>query len=100
VLAGAVILLPSLALLFRLVLVGQLDHAEPSPLPLRELTALSSSRPGLIMRATGACLFAGIGLLTIAEAGWAHAAGVVCLFGFAVLGFVAVAPADLATDNP
>jgi cytochrome bd ubiquinol oxidase subunit II len=33
---------------------------------------------------------AGLGLLNIADADWAHAVGVSCLIGFVVLGFVAV----------
>jgi cytochrome d ubiquinol oxidase subunit II len=97
VIAGGAILFPSLALLFRLVLHGQLDHAEHSAMPVRELGLLSPFRPGLIVRLAGACLIAGVGLLTIADAGWAHAAGVLCLLGFAVFGFIAVAPAELAS---
>lgn len=43
-----------------------------------------------------ACLLSGIGFLTVADAGWAHIVGVLSLFGFIALGFVAVAPAQLA----
>jgi hypothetical protein len=39
---------------------------------------------------------AGLGLLNIADAGWAHALGVVSLFAFVGFGFAAVRPADLA----
>jgi cytochrome bd ubiquinol oxidase subunit II len=98
VIAGAAILAPSLALLFRLVLHGQLDHAEPAVRPGQSgRVVLSASRAGLLARSAGACLIAGIGFLTVSDAGWAHAAGVVCLLGFIVLGFIAVAPANLAT---
>jgi cytochrome d ubiquinol oxidase subunit II len=99
VLGGAVILFPSLGLLFRLVLHGRLDHdAAPSahrrPVPDRA-TAMAllsaSSAPGLLARAAGACLLAGFGCLTIAEAGWAHAIGVIALCGFIVCGVVAAA---------
>ncbi len=103
VLAGALILFPSLALLFRLVLQGRLDDTdpaaeEPQPAPQRAqfadlLAALSS---GLLARTAAACLLAGFGLLTVAEAGWAHAIGVVALFGFIVCGFFAIVPAQLA----
>ena len=95
VLGGAVILFPSLGLLFRLVLGGRLDHdAAPSvrrrPVPATAAALLSPSlAPGLLARAAGACLLAGFGFLTIAEAGWAHAIGVVALFGFMVCGAAA-----------
>jgi cytochrome d ubiquinol oxidase subunit II len=97
VIAGAAILFPSLALLFRLLLRGALDHAQgPAPPTGPRSAVLSASAPGLLVRSSGACLIAGIGLLTAAEAAWAHAAGVVSLFSFIVLGFIAVAPARLA----
>jgi cytochrome d ubiquinol oxidase subunit II len=95
VLAGAVILFPSLALLFRLVLRGQLDHGGPAVAPERAIGALlSASTPGLLARGAAACLLAGFGFLTLAEAGWAHAIGVLALFGFIVCGFLA----DAATQ--
>ena len=34
-----------------------------------------------------ACLVAGIGLLTVATTGWAHAVGIASLFGFIIFGF-------------
>jgi cytochrome d ubiquinol oxidase subunit II len=100
VLAGGAILFPSLGLLFRLVLGGRLDHAQPAasapaPAPAREL--ISASARGLLARSAVACAIAGFGLLTLANAGWAHAAGVVSLAAFVLLGFAAVDPADLAS---
>jgi cytochrome bd ubiquinol oxidase subunit II len=95
VLGGAVILFPSLALLFRLVLSGRLaDGGEslelrPQPRLVRE------SRHGFLTRAALACLIAGIGLLTVAETAWAHALGVVSLLGFVALGFPAALPPDV-----
>ena len=56
---------------------------------------LGASRHGLLVRAAGACLIAGFGLLTVLDAGWAHALGVVALLGFIVLGFLACLPAEL-----
>jgi cytochrome d ubiquinol oxidase subunit II len=108
VLAGATILFPSLALLFRLVLQGSLDHrptdaggfetsgqqAPKSGLQIGQL--LAASRAGLLARAAGACLLAGVGFLTIAEAGWAHAVGVAALLGFMISGFFAAVPSELA----
>jgi cytochrome d ubiquinol oxidase subunit II len=104
VLAGGAILAPSLALLFRLVLGGRLDHGVPasaadtgsgSPASLaRQIVA--ASRTGLAARAAGAAFVVGFGTLTLADAGWAHVIGVLSFFCFIGLGFVAVAPAALA----
>jgi cytochrome d ubiquinol oxidase subunit II len=92
VLAGAVILFPSLALLFRLLLSGRLaeggESVDVRPTP----RLVRVSRQGLLARAALACLIAGIGLLTAAEAAWAHALGVVSLFGFVAFGFPAALP--------
>jgi cytochrome d ubiquinol oxidase subunit II len=97
VLAGAVILFPSLALLFRLALRGRFDDHERAAAPAPAIGALlSASAPGLLARAAAACLLAGIGFLTIAEAGWAHALGVIALLGFIVCGFLADVPAQLS----
>jgi cytochrome d ubiquinol oxidase subunit II len=91
VLAGAVILFPSLALLFRLTLGGRLGYGgsdEP---------ALASTRADLpsTTRLALACLIAGAGFLTIADSAWAHAVGVVALFAFACAAFPALARAAL-----
>jgi cytochrome d ubiquinol oxidase subunit II len=87
VLAGGVLLFPSLALLFRLTLRGELDHGEEA-VAARPQTM----RPGAGgTRLAAAFLVAGVGFLTAADAPWAHAIGVVCLFGFAVAGFRRVA---------
>jgi cytochrome d ubiquinol oxidase subunit II len=104
VLGGGLILFPSLALLFRLVLRGRLDYGEGADgAPalavsdgggLTQLLAVSSS--GLLTRVAGACLLIGFGTLTVAEAGWAHAVGVVALLGFLCTGFLAIVPAQLA----
>jgi len=97
VVGGAVVLFPSLLLLFRLTLGGQLgeDHGDgggaTAAAPLR---ALSSTRTGLLVRLAIAFGIAGFGFLTIADAGWAHAIGVPCLFLFALLGFRATVPLE------
>jgi cytochrome d ubiquinol oxidase subunit II len=92
VLGGAVILFPSLALLFRLDLTGRLAEGGES-VDLRPTPRLvQASRQGFLARAALACLIAGIGLLTVAETAWAHALGVVSLFGFVALGFPAALP--------
>jgi cytochrome d ubiquinol oxidase subunit II len=101
VVAGAAILFPSLGLLFRLVLGGRLDHGEPTTSASRPARAvLSASASGLLARSAGACFIAGLGFLTAADAGWAHAVGVVALLAFIALGFLAVAPQELARGGP
>ncbi len=92
VLGGGVILFPSLALLFRLVLGGRLDNGADAPAGTGAVGALlSASAAGLLVRVAGVCLLAGFGFLTVAEAGWAHALGVIALFGFLGCGFLATA---------
>jgi cytochrome bd ubiquinol oxidase subunit II len=92
VLGGAVILFPSLALLFRLFLSGRLAEGGDS-IDLRPAPRLAgASRQGFLARAALACLIAGIGLLTIAQAAWAHALGIVSLFGFIAFAFPAALP--------
>lgn len=100
VLGGAIILFPSLVLLFRLTLGGRLGHGdeeEPTaPGPARDLVLAAA--PGLLGRVAAACFVAGFGFLTVAEAGWAHAIGVLALFGFIAAGFAGTVPALLEGD--
>ena len=51
--------------------------------------------PRVPARLPVSCLIAGVGLLNVAEASWAHAVGIVCLFGFVLSGFRAVTRAAL-----
>jgi cytochrome d ubiquinol oxidase subunit II len=96
VLAGAVILFPSLALLFSLLLRGRLDHSPAEQLEsVTPGSLLSASSAGLLARVASACLLVGLGFLTAAEAGWAHAIGVLALLAFIVCGFLAAVPAQL-----
>ncbi len=92
VLAGAVILFPSLALLFRLVLSGRLAKGGENVDLRPRLQLVRASRQGFLARAALACLSAGVGLLTVAEAAWAHAFGVVSLLAFVALGFPTALP--------
>jgi len=95
-LVGALLLFPSLALLFRLTLGGELRESEQSageaPVESRR-RALASGR--LDVRLAVAFLVAGIGFLTIANAAWAHAIGVTCFFGFILSGYRAALPTDV-----
>ena len=96
VLAGAAILFPSLALLFRLVLGGDLGGGEgASGRPVQARSLLAALTPSLLPRLAIACLVAGIGFLTVADAAWAHTLGVLCLFAFIVTAFPAALPPDL-----
>jgi cytochrome d ubiquinol oxidase subunit II len=104
VLAGGAFLFPSLALLFRLVLSGRVGHGGGGAGPAGEVgsreLAAAAIGPGIAARAALGCLVVGFGLLTVADAPWAHAIGVVALLAFVVLGFAAVAPGELAADDP
>jgi cytochrome bd ubiquinol oxidase subunit II len=89
VLGGGAIVFPSLALLFRLTLAGRFDqgrsvHAAP---PAR---GRQEARSTLLGRLAVACLIVGFGLLTVANAAWAHALGVTALFAFMATGFLAL----------
>ena len=101
VLIGAVVLFPSLGLLFALTLRGHLDpHGTPAARAIEPRSLISASSSSLPGRSAVACLIAGTGLLTFAEAGWAHLVGVISLCGFLVLGFLAVAPGQLGALSP
>jgi cytochrome bd ubiquinol oxidase subunit II len=98
VVAGGLILFPSLAVLFRLVLGGRLGVGEGDTADAGETRThglLAASRTGLLARSALACLAVGVGMLTVAGAGWAHAIGVAALLAFIGLGFAAALPALL-----
>jgi cytochrome d ubiquinol oxidase subunit II len=91
--AGAVILVPSLWLLFRLYLQGRFDPEWtnlPGP-PPHPRTVMAASGTGLAWRIAAVLLAAGFVLTTIADAAWAHAVGVACLLGFVAVAFPATA---------
>jgi cytochrome d ubiquinol oxidase subunit II len=96
--AGAVILFPSLALLFRLTLTGQLDRDAQAH---RRVTRgqPDAKRPAWSARAAVASLVVAVALLTLADAGVAHAVGVVALGSTALFGYQAVGP-DLLAAQP
>ena len=100
VLVGALLLFPSLALLFRLTLGGKLRDSGPSSVE----APVGSRRRGLVSvrldtRLSVAFLVAGIGFLTVANAGWAHAIGVACFFGLILSGFRAALPPDIVDSD-
>jgi cytochrome d ubiquinol oxidase subunit II len=97
IVVGAIVLFPSLALLFRLTLGGRLADDTGAAEPLR-----SRARPRgtmrLAFRLALAFLVAGAVLLGIADAGWAHALGATCLLFFVVAAFPLALPAEVADD--
>lgn len=91
--AGALVLAPSLALLFTLTLRGRLGYeGDDDRAAARPVHALAASRNGLLARISIACLLGTLGFLTIADAGWAHAIGVVALVACVITGFRAAVP--------
>jgi cytochrome d ubiquinol oxidase subunit II len=95
-LAGALLLFPSLALLFRLTLGGELRSGKQGS---RESPVRSHQRQRLGARLGArlavAFLIAGIGFLTIANAAWAHGIGVACFFGFILSGYRVALPDEV-----
>ncbi|HEY2771190.1 MAG TPA: cytochrome d ubiquinol oxidase subunit II [Solirubrobacteraceae bacterium] len=88
VIAGAVILFPSLAALFRLTLGGQFDPgdaaAEARPATPR---AVEPRNPRLVARLAIGALVIGFGLVNVASSTLAHVIGAGFLFAFVGLGF-------------
>jgi cytochrome d ubiquinol oxidase subunit II len=95
ILAGGVILFPSLGLLFRLVLRGSFDAepkiapGAPAPGPTSGLTAALTAT-----RLAGGCFVLGAALLVLGESTWPHTVGVALLGAFIVLGLSALAGED------
>jgi cytochrome d ubiquinol oxidase subunit II len=97
--AGAVILFPSLALLFRLTLGGELSDENGIGQPARtRRDEWHGRRPGA--RLATAFLVAGVGFLMVANGPWAHATGVACLFAFIISGYRAALPPNMTEDGP
>ena len=100
---GAVVLVPSLGLLFSMVLSGRFDPGTSTPAadaarPPADPDQRQAGFPGAGRRsgllALG-LLVAGTGLLTVAESGQAHAVGVLALAGAAAAGVAAARPWSL-----
>ncbi len=95
--AGAVVLVPSLALLYSLVLRGRLDteHEDPES---RRASETATARPAPGARRTRleaafavVTLVAGAGLLVFADPAWAHGLGALALVACAVTVFALAA---------
>ena len=96
---GAVVLIPSLVLLFRLFLRGRFDphdvEQDVAPAPTPKIAAV---RPQLGLTALG-CLVVGATLTFFFERAWAHIVGVTALLVFVGLAFVALAPLVAVGDD-
>jgi cytochrome bd ubiquinol oxidase subunit II len=96
---GAVILIPSLALLYSLYLRGRLDPPEageytadqPGPAERPGPRAVHAS-PRVLGVTAVAGLVAGSGLLVLTDLTWTHAIGVACFIACAVAAFRLVSP--------
>jgi cytochrome d ubiquinol oxidase subunit II len=96
---GAIVLVPSLVLLFFLFVRGRLDAgatgsdahptARASALDVPRVTR--RPRPGRLAQFAVACLVVGAGLMVLGHSGWAHAVGVTSLFACAASAFVLAA---------
>jgi cytochrome bd ubiquinol oxidase subunit II len=89
---GAIVLVPSLALLFTLFLRGRLDSgAPPERFQVATLRPARTKRRPLRAALTLVTLLAGVGLMAFTDAGWAHAIGIGCLAMAAVSAFAVAA---------
>jgi cytochrome d ubiquinol oxidase subunit II len=95
---GAVILFPSLAFLFRLVLTGRLDSGRLTP--ERHPVGPDATRPAWAGRAALACFVLGAVLFVFADGDAAHAVAVVAFAVAAVFAYAAIGPDQLASNEP
>jgi cytochrome d ubiquinol oxidase subunit II len=104
--AGAVVLIPSLALLYSLVLRGRLDTEHEAPESLRASeTAIARPAPGAGRTRLEAAfaivtLVAGAGLLVFADPAWAHGLGALALVACAVTVFALAAEPPGSSGSP
>ena len=93
--AGAVVLVPSLFLLFRLFLLGRLDTAGPARTDGAARPQSSErGRRGALGLFAAVTVVAGVGVTAFGDPGWPRAVGVLCLFAAAISTF------RLLTDEP
>jgi cytochrome bd ubiquinol oxidase subunit II len=96
---GAIVLVPSLILLFSLFLRGRLD-AEPVAAPIIDTRGTKPPDRSRLLRGLAlACLVVGAGLTVLADSGWAHVVGVTCLCAFAASAFILSATISDAQDD-
>jgi cytochrome d ubiquinol oxidase subunit II len=83
--AGAIVLAPSLALLFRLTLAGRFDHGAPAPATAPE--ADESAAPSLRVALSAGLLVVGAILTVVLDSSLGLALGVLLLLAFIVVAF-------------
>lgn len=89
---GAVVLVPSLILLFRLFLRGRLGPAATPGAPVSIVPVVArQSRRRLHVGFAGGTLLAGVGMTVFAGSSWVLALGVICLVACAIAAFGLVA---------
>ncbi len=88
---GALILIPSLGLLFSLLLRGRFDE-EPGP-RTRETGPVGAHPAPRLLPAAGICLVIGVVATFAFDSGWGQAVGVPALLAFIALGSVALVTA-------
>jgi cytochrome d ubiquinol oxidase subunit II len=92
---GAVLLVPSLALLYSLVLRGRFDEEDAGP-PSEAPVPLASRRDLPLLPAAGLCLVIGVAATVPFDSAWGRIIGVPFLLAFVALGFVSLATAMTA----
>ncbi len=92
---GALILLPSLGLLYSLLLRGRFDEAAAPRSAGR--AARAAPRPRFLLPAAGACLVVGVVATVTVTSAWGRVIGIPLLLAFVALGFVALATAMTAS---
>jgi cytochrome d ubiquinol oxidase subunit II len=83
---GAVVLVPSLVVLFRLFLLGHLDPADTPGATVPRVARKARFR--LLPAIAGTTLVIGVGATVVADGGWTLVLGVLCLFAGAIATFV------------
>jgi len=91
---GALILIPSLGLLFSLLLRGRFDE-EPGPRE-RDTAPLRAQPTPRLLPAAGVCLVVGVVATAAFDSGWGQVVGIPALVAFVALGSVALVSAMTA----
>jgi cytochrome d ubiquinol oxidase subunit II len=98
---GAILLVPSLTLLFRLFLRGRFDPAVTPDAAVLNPPHIAKNQKGetrLRAALAGTTLVIGAGVTVFADPGWPRALGIVCLFAGAIITFgLAMAEPDETT---
>ena len=97
---GGIVLVPSLVLLFGLVLRGRFDPQVVEPRGTFALATRAAGTVPLVGVAAGVSLAVGGTLTFFFETSWAHIVGVSALLAFVGLGFVALVSVVVSDDGP